>query len=70
VTFLARYADGKAASAATSFTDVAADAYYADAVAWAVENEVTNGTSSTTFAPNTTCTRAQVVTFLYRAVAE
>jgi hypothetical protein len=70
VTFLARYADGKAASTTTAFTDVAADAYYAEAVAWAVENEVTNGTSSTTFSPNNTCTRAQVVTFLYRAVAE
>ena len=49
------------------FTDVPADAYYADAVAWAVENGITNGTSSTTFGPNVSCTRAQMVTFLWRA---
>lgn len=49
------------------FTDVAADSFCADAVAWAVENGVTNGTSATTFSPNNGCTRAQIVTFLYRA---
>ena len=52
------------------FTDVPADAYYADAVKWALENKVTTGTSATTFAPNMTCTRAQVVTFLWRAKGE
>ncbi len=50
-----------------SFTDVPADAYYYDAVRWAVENGVTTGTSATTFAPDGVCTRAQVVTFLWRA---
>ena len=66
VTFLWR-AEGKVApTAAASFTDVPADAYFADAVAWAVENGITNGTSPTTFAPNDNCTRAHIVTFLYR----
>ena len=50
-----------------TFTDVPADAFYADAVAWAVENGITNGTSATQFSPNQTCTRAQTVTFLWRA---
>ena len=49
------------------FTDVPGNAYYADAVAWAVAQEVTNGTSATTFGPDKTCTRGQVVTFLWRA---
>jgi len=49
------------------FTDVADDAYYADAVDWAVENGITSGTSSTTFAPNFTCNRAQIITFLWRS---
>ena len=49
------------------FTDVPGNAYYADAVAWAVANGVTNGTSATTFSPDKPCTRAQVVTFLWRA---
>lgn len=52
---------------ALPFTDVAADAYYADAVKWAVANGVTSGTSATTFSPNDTCTRAQAVTLLYNA---
>ena len=50
------------------FTDVDADAYYHDAVLWAVEQDITNGTSDTTFSPNATCTRAQIVTFLYRCL--
>ena len=50
-----------------SFTDVADKAYYKDAVAWAVENGITKGTTATTFSPNATCTRAQAVTFLWRA---
>ena len=49
------------------FTDVASSAYYYDAVLWAVENGVTSGTSATTFSPNDPCTRAQIVTFLWRA---
>lgn len=50
-----------------SFTDVADKAYYRDAVEWAVENGITKGTTVTTFSPNATCTRAQAVTFLWRA---
>ena len=50
-----------------SFTDVPEDAYFAAPVAWAVENGITNGTSATTFSPERTCTRGQVVTFLWRA---
>ncbi len=69
VTFLWR-AEGKtAAKAASAFSDVPADAYFAPAVAWAVENGITNGTSPTTFAPNDNCTRAHIVTFLYRDLA-
>lgn len=51
----------------TSFTDVAASAYYADSVAWAVEQKITAGTSATTFSPDETCTTAQILTFLWRA---
>ena len=50
------------------FTDVAPGDYCYDAVAWAFENEITNGTSATTFGPESTCTRGQVVTFLWRAM--
>ena len=66
VTLLYR-ALGKAPTTVNGFTDVAADAFCADAVAWAVESGVTNGTSATTFSPADGCTRAQIVTFLYRA---
>ena len=66
VTFLYR-ALGTAPSTVNGFTDVAADSFCAGAVAWAVENGVTNGTSTTTFSPADGCTRAQIVTFLYRA---
>lgn len=66
VTFLARALNGKGDSAA-AFTDVPADSYYADAVAWAVANSVTNGVSSDRFAPDNSCTRAQITAFLYRA---
>ena len=51
----------------TAFTDVAAGAHYEDAVAWAVAEGITSGTSATTFSPEDTCTRGQVVAFLYRA---
>ncbi len=67
VTFLWRYAGEPEAQAELSFTDLDSDAYYVDAVAWAVENGVTAGLTETTFGPEKTCTRAQVVTFLYRA---
>lgn len=70
VTFLWRANTSPAAASASAFTDVAASAYYASAVNWAVENNVTNGTSTTTFSPNADCTRAQIVTFLYRAMAK
>ncbi|MGM9619226.1 MAG: S-layer homology domain-containing protein [Oscillospiraceae bacterium] len=67
VTFLWRAQKSPAAAGANRFTDVAADSYCADAVAWAVENGITNGTGDgTTFSPNAKCTRGQIVTFLYR----
>ena len=66
VTFLYRALKGTA-SGSTNFTDVASDVFYADAVNWAVASDVTNGTSNTTFSPNADCTRAEIVTFLYRA---
>ena len=65
-TFLCRMANGKAVSSTSAFTDVEAGKYYTEAVQWAVEQGITNGTSATTFSPDTTCTRAQMVTFLYR----
>ncbi|MFQ6976673.1 MAG: S-layer homology domain-containing protein [Oscillibacter sp.] len=67
MTFLHRALKGTAPTTVNGFTDVAADAFYADAVAWAVESGVTNGTTDSTFSPNNGCTRAQIVTFLYRA---
>ena len=71
LTFLWR-AQGKptAATGASQFQDVPANAYYAEAVAWAVENGVTKGKTETTFEPNAACTRAHAVTFLYRALTE
>ena len=65
VTFLYR-AMGTAPTTVNGFTAVAAGDFYAEAVAWAVENGVTNGTSASTFSPNAGCTRAQIVTFLFR----
>ena len=67
VTFLWRAAGSPAPKSISSFTDVPADAFYAKAVAWAVENGITSGTGESKFSPNATCTRAQAVTFLYRA---
>ena len=54
----------------SGFVDVSADAYYAKAVAWAVEQGIVSGTSATTFSPDAVCTRAQSVAFLYRAFGE
>lgn len=68
VTYLWKLA-GKPAAEAAAFTDVDAGAEYAQAVAWAVKKGVTAGTSATTFAPDNTCTRGQIVTFLYRDLA-
>ena len=69
VTFLYR-ALGTAPTTVNGFTDVAAGDFYAEAVAWAVENGVTNGTTDATFSPSNGCTRAQIVTFLYRAYSK
>ena len=66
VTFLWRSQKSPDAAAANPFTDVAADAYYISAVLWAVERNITGGTSATTFSPSANCTRAQIVTFIYR----
>lgn len=68
VTFLWRYAGKPAADTKTPFTDVPAGKWYADAVAWAVEEDITKGITATTFCPDDTCNRGQVVTFLYRYV--
>ena len=68
VTFLWRAAGSPAPqSSAMPFTDVPAGSYYYDAVLWAVENNITKGTSATTFHPDMNCSRAQIVTFLWRA---
>ncbi len=68
VTFLWRAAGSPAATTEKSFSDVSANSYYANAVAWAVENGITTGTSADEFSPNATCTRAQAVAFLARAL--
>ena len=67
VTFLHRNAGSPEVSGTMPFTDVEADAYYAKAVQWAVQQKITTGTSETTFSPMSDCTRGQIVTFLYRA---
>lgn len=69
VTFLWRWAGSPEPGSAGSFRDVSRSAYYADAVAWAVEYGITNGTAPGLFSPAQTCTRAQIVTFLYRDLA-
>ncbi|MBP3588487.1 MAG: S-layer homology domain-containing protein, partial [Clostridia bacterium] len=68
MTFLWRAQQDPTSDAENPFADVAADAYYSDAVVWAVENGITSGTSATTFSPNNNCTRAQIVTFLFRCL--
>ena len=70
----AKNSDETAAAAAQTpetpaFADVAPDAYYAGAVAWAVDQKITTGKTADTFAPDELCTRGHVVTFLYRAMA-
>lgn len=69
MTFLFR-ASKASADGAPAFGDVAANAYYAEAVKWATDNGITNGTTSSTFSPGSGCTRAQIVTFLWRLYAE
>ena len=68
ITFLWRAAGSPEPKTTVSFADVPAGSYYAKAVAWAIENGITNGVTDTTFAPDATCTRGQSVTFLYRAL--
>ena len=70
VTFLWRAAGSPEPKGMSGFVDVSADAYYAKAVAWAVEEGIVSGTSATTFNPDAVCTRAQSVAFLYRAFGE
>ena len=70
VTFLWRAAGSPEPKGMSGFVDVSADAYYAKAVAWAVEEAIVSGTSATTFNPDAVCTRAQSVAFLYRAFGE
>ena len=70
VTFLWRSQKSPAADSANPFADVSADAYYADAVLWAVKESVTAGTTSTAFSPDNSCIRAQIVTFLWRLYAD
>ena len=70
VTFLWRAAGSPEPKGMSGFVDVSADAYYAKAVAWAVEQGIASGTSATTFSPDAVCTRAQSVAFLYRAFGE
>ena len=70
ITFLWRSEKSPAAGTANPFVDVKSTAYYADAVLWAVKKGITMGTTSTTFSPDADCTRAQIVTFLWRTMAE
>jgi uncharacterized repeat protein (TIGR02543 family) len=70
VTFLWRSADAEKTDSANPFTDIAADSYYADAVIWAAENGITNGVTSSAFAPDQGCSRGQLVTLLWRYLAK
>lgn len=68
VEFLYRNAGSPTMTSSAAFTDVAPDAYYSSAVAWALVNGITNGMTATTFSPKENCTRGQIVTFLYRSL--
>lgn len=68
MTFLWRSVNGSTMAYENLFTDVSPDMYYCSAVLWAVCNNITNGTTATTFSPDAPCTRAQIVTFLWRSV--
>ena len=70
VTFLFRASGDEKVATGTNFADVASGSYCADAVAWAVANDVTNGFADGTFRPEATCTRGQAVTFIFRALAK
>ncbi|MBP5167254.1 MAG: S-layer homology domain-containing protein, partial [Oscillospiraceae bacterium] len=65
-TFIYRLAKTPEVGKTDVFTDVDADSYYADAVSWAYAEGITTGTTETTFSPDNSCIRAQIVTFLYR----
>ena len=67
IIFYAYASDDAAAATVYGFTDIPINAYYTNAVKWAIENSITNGTSNTTFSPDDTCTTAQILTFLHRA---
>lgn len=67
MTYLHRFAGSVDASYGVSYADVSPNAYYAPAIRWATSRGITNGTSPTTFSPDAPCTRAQIVTFLYRS---
>ena len=68
--YMWKAAGSPAISSKASFTDVPANADYAQAVAWALENKITSGTGSGNFSPAATCTRGQIVTFLHRAMGK
>ena len=68
--YMWKAAGSPAASYNGKFNDVPASADYAQAVAWAVENDITSGTGGSNFSPNSTCTRGQIVTFLHRAMGK
>ena len=69
VTFLHRYLGQPESTMENPFTDVDSGEFYANAICWAVEKGVTTGVTTTTFEPDSTCTRGQIVAFLYRALA-
>jgi hypothetical protein len=66
VTYLWKLSDSPLTESSVAFDDISSDNTYAHAVSWAVNNEITKGTSTSTFSPYSTCTRSQIVTFLYR----
>ena len=68
MTFLWRANNKPAAAGSTAFSDVSEGAYFADSVRWAVGKGITKGTTDTTFSPGNTCTRGQILTFLYRGM--
>ena len=70
MTYIWQSSDSPDAASTGAFGDVAADADYAKAVAWAVTQGITSGTSATTFSPDEICSRAQIVTLLYRAISK
>ena len=70
MTFIWKYLGSPSVNTSLKFKDISSDKYYCNAVKWAVANGVTGGTTATTFSPNNTCTRAQIVTFLYNGLLD